>query len=202
MRADIVAKIGGSLLGWPGLRGWLEGFLGEYRGSSLVLVAGGGAGADWVRRLDEAHRLGDEMAHGLAMRSMDLSAYVLDSIAVGCTIVEADGLSAAWLGGRTPILLTRELMIADDRESAEPLPHAWGVTSDSIAARIAERLRAAALILCKSAPAPSPTSRAAAARSGLVDPSFLRTARALPTVIYRNARDPSCRGVVLGAARL
>ena len=192
-----MAKIGGSLLGWAGLRGWLGGFLGEFEISKLLLIAGGGGAADWVRRLDEVHGLGEEVAHGLAMRAMDLSAHVLATIIEGATVVEEGELAASWAAGRTPILLARGVLRADDRRSADPLPHRWDVTSDSIAARVAERLGASALILCKSTPAPTPPSRDEAARSGLVDPAFLGAARALPIVVHRNARAPDCRGTPL-----
>ena len=53
----VVVKVGGSLMGWPPLPDRLARFLRLYReaGENVVLIAGGGGAADWVRGLDRAY---------------------------------------------------------------------------------------------------------------------------------------------------
>jgi aspartokinase-like uncharacterized kinase len=68
------------------------------------------------------------------------------------------------------------------RWTGTPLPHGWHVTSDSIAARVAECLGAAELVLLKSAPPPSDLSEAMDAATGYVDGHFAVAARELRSV--------------------
>ena len=67
-----------------------------------------------------------------------------------------------------------------ERPGTDRLPATWDVTSDTIAARIAEHLQARTLVLMKSMSAPVGTTREAAARMGLVDPMLPRAARSIP----------------------
>jgi aspartokinase-like uncharacterized kinase len=195
--ADALIKVGGSLLEWPGLPASLSGYLAERRGERLVLLAGGGAAADFVRRLDEQHGLGEERSHALALRSLDLTAHALASLIETLIVVEdASGIESAWAEGRIPVLAPRIFLEEDDR-SADPLPHSWDVTSDSIAARVAVRLGARELVLLKSAAMPSTMGRKEAARAGLVDAAFPEAAREVTHVLVRNLRDPDAVAVAL-----
>ena len=109
----------------------------------------------------------------------------------GLEVVERpDELASVWDAGRIPILAPRRFL-EEDADRPDPLPHTWEATTDSIAARVADRLGAAELALLKSAPLPPGTDRASAARLGLVDPLFPVVARGLRCVTYRNLRDPS-----------
>jgi aspartokinase-like uncharacterized kinase len=192
----IVVKVGGSLLDWPGLPERLAAYLEDRRADRPVLIVGGGRTADVVRDLDRIHHLGEERAHALALRALDLSAQVLASLLPGLVVVDVpSALDAVWSAGLVPILAPRRHLETVDAASADPLPHTWGVTTDSIAARVASLLDAAALILLKSAPMPPGTTRTAASRLGLVDPAFPEVARPLASVIYLNLRDS--RGVPL-----
>ncbi len=71
------------------------------------------------------------------------------------------------------------------------------MTSDTIAARVADRLGAVELVLLKSATLPPGTDRVAAARLGLVDPEFPRAAASILNVSYVNLRDPAAIPVAL-----
>jgi len=64
------------------------------------------------------------------------------------------------------------------------LPHAWSVTSDSIAARLAQAVAAGELVLLKSA-APPPDLGAA----DYVDEWFATAARDVPSVRIVNLRE-------------
>lgn len=192
MIPDAVIKLGGSLLNWPELPARLNAYLNARPGERLLLVAGGGAAADVVRTLDRVHGLGEERSHQLALRALDLTAHVLAALVPDLDVVEEETeLRPLWESGRVPVLAPRRFLDEDERTSAEPLAHSWEVTSDTIAARVADRLRAQALVLLKSAPLPAGTSREGAARIGLVDPAFPAAARRLDHVLYVNFRAPA-----------
>jgi aspartokinase-like uncharacterized kinase len=198
----VVAKVGGSLLGWPEFPGrltaWLEARRANDRREEIVLVAGGGAAADWIRVLDQIHGLGEEIAHGLALHALDLTAVILAKLLPGSMVVDRiDMLEAARESGTTPILAPRNVLDHIERCGTEPLPANWEVTSDAIAARIAEHLQARTLVLIKSMSAPVGTTRQTAAEMGLVDPILPRAARSIPHVEVVNLRlEPLDRRVL------
>lgn len=188
----MVAKVGGSLLDWPGLPDALSRLLTDRqaRGERLVLIVGGGRAADWVRDLDRIHAIGDETAHALAIRSLDLTARVVAALVPGLEVVETlDAVETAWRAGVVPVLAPRRPLDDDDRDSPDALPHAWDVTSDSIAARMAIRLGAGSLILLKSTSVPIDTSREEAARLGVVDPIFPEASREVGDVAILDLRS-------------
>lgn len=192
-------KVGGSLLDWPALPDRLRAYLDDRRGARLVLLAGGGPAADVIRDLDRIHALGDERAHHLALHALDLSAAVLAALVPGLEVVRfVASFGLVWAGGRTPVLAPRRFLEEDDRTSAGPLAHTWDVTSDAIAARLADRLGASELALLKSAPLPPGTGRDAAARLGLVDPTFPGAAQRLGRVTYLDLRRPDAAAIALG----
>jgi aspartokinase-like uncharacterized kinase len=185
----VVVKVGGSLLDWPSLPSALGRFLASRSGDRLVLVPGGGGAADFIRRLDARHRLGEPVAHALALRSLDLTAHALAAVVAGLEVVEElEDREPAWRHGRVPVLAPRRFLDADDARP-DALAHSWLVTSDAIAARLAVRLGADELVLLKSAPVPPGADRAAAARLGLVDPAFCEAAQEVGAVVYVNLRD-------------
>lgn len=197
-----VVKVGGSLLDWIELPKRLAEYLDEQRarveGGRTVLIAGGGRAADLVRQLDRDHRLGDETAHRLAIRAMDLSAMFLAAILPGSiTVDRLDAIPAAFNAGQVPVLLAGPILEEIERPGIVPLPRSWDTTSDSIAARIAVHLRAESLILLKSASLPPGATREEAARLERVDPLFPDLSNAIPHVAYLNLRDPSAELVTL-----
>lgn len=195
----VVVKVGGSLLDWPELPGRLRAYLDERRGARLVLVAGGGRAADVIRALDRIHKFGDDRAHALALHSLDLTAEVLASMVLNPEVVGSVAtLDRAWTEGRTPVFAPRWFLAMDDIQFVDRLPHTWDVTSDAIAARLADRLGASELVLLKSAPIPSGLDRAGAARLGLVDPAFPGAAHRLGRVIYLEFRRADAVPVPLG----
>jgi aspartokinase-like uncharacterized kinase len=194
----VVVKVGGSLLDWPGLPDALSTYLHARRDEPLVLLVGGGRSTDVVRDLDRIHQLGPTVAHRLALHSLDLTAQVLAAIVPGLVVVDRrDDLHVAWSNRRTPVFAPRPFLDEEDIRSPQPLPHSWDVTSDSIAARLAESLGASELALLKSAPPATAMSRREAAAAGLVDPVFPAAAARLERVSYRNLRDPATLAVLL-----
>src|SRR5581483_10984790 len=78
-RELVVVKIGGSLLDLPDLGPRLKKWL-EQSAATVLVVPGGGAAADAVRRLDQLHRLGESRAHWLALRAVQLNASLLGDL--------------------------------------------------------------------------------------------------------------------------
>jgi aspartokinase-like uncharacterized kinase len=84
-------------------------------------------------------------AHWMAILGMDQYAHALASRIQGAALVERDrDIPAALAAGRIPVLAPYHWFRA-----ADPLPHTWDVTSDSIAAWLAGALGATRLILLK-----------------------------------------------------
>jgi 5-(aminomethyl)-3-furanmethanol phosphate kinase len=111
------------------------------RTRTLVVVPGGGPFADAVRRADRRFRLDDSSSHWMAILAMDQYAYLLAALAQGVRLVWTPEQIAS---GRLNVLAVSAWLRAVD-----PLPHSWTVTSDSIAAWVARRLRAKCLVLLK-----------------------------------------------------
>jgi aspartokinase-like uncharacterized kinase len=108
MAAPVVIKVGGSLLDWPGLPARLaEVLAGQTR--RVVLIVGGGRAVDWVRDLDRWHGLGEERAHALALRALDLTAHLLAALVPGLEVVpgiDALGDGSQAIGARAPLTPT------------------------------------------------------------------------------------------------
>ena len=159
-----VVKLGGSLAASHQLRNWLTTLAGT-RG--LVLVPGGGPFADQVRSAQRTLGYDDATAHHLALLAMEQYGRALCALQPGlapaASLEEIRDLSSA---GLTPVWMPAQLALADP-----DLPRTWDLTSDSLAAWLAGRLAAAALVLVKVAPLrPGPVSLAALARDAIVDP--------------------------------
>ncbi|MFQ5803945.1 MAG: delta 1-pyrroline-5-carboxylate synthetase [Candidatus Methylomirabilales bacterium] len=144
-RIDLVCKIGGSLsraeiLG-PLLK-TLEAMRSEYR---VLVVPGGGAFADSVRTEAATFRLGETASHWMAILAMDQYGYLLADLGQATRMVRTSKeIDEAVRDEALPILMPSTLLLAED-----PLPHSWDVTSDTIAAHIAVRVKAELLVLLK-----------------------------------------------------
>jgi aspartokinase-like uncharacterized kinase len=163
-----VVKLGGSLAAGDDIRSWLSA-LAQQAARRCILVPGGGGFADTVRSMQARHGFSDRAAHRMALMAMAQYAIMLadlEPILMPCATEHAlrDALDA----GRLPIWLPDEMVLADPA-----IPEDWRVTSDSLAAWLAQRVGARRLVLIKSAPPPPPPlSPARLATLGLVDPAF------------------------------
>lgn len=192
-----VIKIGGSLLGWPELPTCLSDLLQSRVNRRVVLIVGGGAVVDEVRRLDHLHSLGDAPAHALALRAMDLTARLVESLVLGLEVIEdRTGGDRSWSKSCIPILAPR-IFLQEDAKTPDALPENWSVTSDSIAARVAERWGAQELLLLKSAALPTGMDCREAASLGLVDSFFPEACRNLPRVSYLNIKGDGTTPILL-----
>jgi aspartokinase-like uncharacterized kinase len=195
-------KVGGSLLDWPELPARLTRFVRERRRAEPdvrpVLICGGGAFVDAVRRLDRVHHLGDAIAHRMAIQAMQLAAGILLFTLPDAVIVDRlELLDEEPSPDEMPVILTSTILFELEDLKGNPLPPSWDVTSDTIAAWIAGELKARSLVLLKSASLPPRATRDQAARLKLVDPFFPLISTAVPRVEYLNLRDPSARPELL-----
>lgn len=144
MRA-IVIKIGGSLSRGEMLEALCQQLAALGRHYPLLVLPGGGDFADTVRDCDRRYRLSKDVAHWMAILGMDQYGYLLcDCTPESVPVYNLADARRMWQDGRVPILLPFRLL-----HCADPLPHSWSVTSDSIAAWVATRVGARRLILLK-----------------------------------------------------
>ena len=157
----------------------------------LLVVPGGGPFADAVREVDRRLGLSDDAAHWMAVLAMDQHAHLIAARLSGAVLVaggaaDAPGAIAAALGAhRVPVLAPARWL-----READPLPHSWDVTSDSIAAWVAGAVGARRLVLIKPPQASG---------GNLVDAYFARALPAgiVPTLVRADqdaALDAALRG--------
>jgi aspartokinase-like uncharacterized kinase len=162
---DLVVKLGGGVLAHVEHFDSALAAIGEAaRRHRLLVVPGGGPFADVVREVARQHRLTDSAAHWMAILAMDQYAHLVASRMPASVLVTgpreiADALDRSQVPVLAPARWLRE---------ADPLPHSWDVTSDSIAAWVAGQVGARRLVLIKPP---------GASGESLLDPYF---AQALP----------------------
>lgn len=167
----------------------------------LLVVPGGGPFADAVREVDRRLRLSDDAAHWMAVLAMDQYAHLVAARLVrGVLVAEPREIAAALSAGpvgQVPVLAPYRWL-----RDADPLPHAWTVTSDSIAGWVAGEVGARRLVLVKPPGVrlrPSQRTGAAgfgetatnAAESELVDAYFTRAcpAHLTPVIVAADELD-------------
>jgi 5-(aminomethyl)-3-furanmethanol phosphate kinase len=142
---DALVKVGGSLSRGNALHGLCRALakLGErYR---LIVVPGGGDFANTVRQHYRRFEIGETAAHRMALLAMDQYGLLLSELISGSAAVkDVPAARSVYAAGRVAVLLPTDLLW-----QADPLPHAWAVTSDSLAAWIAGLTRARCLVLLK-----------------------------------------------------
>ena len=139
-------KLGGGVLTHAEyFEGALTAIAAAAREHALLVVPGGGPFADAVREVDRRYGLSDVAAHWMAVLAMDQYAHLVASRLAGAVLVEEPAdIAAALDAGRVPVLAPSRWLRA-----ADPLPHTWDVTSDSLAAWIAGVVGARRLVLIK-----------------------------------------------------
>jgi 5-(aminomethyl)-3-furanmethanol phosphate kinase len=145
---DVVVKLGGGVLACPEhLTAVLATLAAAARNQRLLVVPGGGPFADAVREVDRRVTLSDDAAHWMAVLAMEQYAHLIAARLAAATLVEDPReVAAALAAGHVPVLVPYQWLRA-----ADPLPHSWDVTSDSIAAWVAGAVRARRLVLVKPA---------------------------------------------------
>ncbi|HEV2751192.1 MAG TPA: hypothetical protein VGV12_11780 [Gemmatimonadales bacterium] len=157
-----VVKVGGGLLGKAGaFELVIEALTAFAPRRRLAVVPGGGPFADAVRQMFRRIKIGEDAAHWMAVLGMDQYAHALAARLPNAVLVDArEAITAAVNAGHLPVIAPYRWL-----RGADPLPHSWDVTSDSIAAWIAGALGARRIVLIK------PAQRD---RKKLVDAYFVR----------------------------
>ena len=178
---ETVVKLGGGVLAHAEYFDGVLAAIGEAaRERALLIVPGGGPFADAVRDVDRRFHLSDDAAHWMAVLAMDQYAHLVASrVSRGVVVTTPNDIARACDSSRVAVLAPSQWL-----RDADPLPHSWNVTSDSIAAWVAGEVGARQLILIKppllrlSDRPGSGEASAGTTDRDLVDPYF---ARALPT---------------------
>ncbi len=164
----VTLKVGGSLYDLPDLGQRLRTFIEGLDAGRVLLFPGGGAAADVIRRLDADHRLGEETAHRLALRTLSVNAHFLHAVLPDFEVVET-------LPGVPRLAIADPFALLDGDDA---LPRRWDVTSDSLSVQCSRLAGARELIVLKSVPFQGSTEEAVA--QGIVDPYFTEALRRFP----------------------
>jgi probable H4MPT-linked C1 transfer pathway protein len=166
-----VVKIGGGLLAHDGCLDVVLAVISDMaRERPLLIVPGGGPFADAVRAQDDRLGLSDDAAHWMAVLGMDQYAHLIASRLPGSTVVwDEAAIGSAIRSGSVPVLAPSTWL-----RRADPLPHSWHVTSDSIAGWVARAVGARDLLLIKP---PHATG------TELVDPYFAEASEGVRTEV-------------------
>jgi aspartokinase-like uncharacterized kinase len=140
---EAVLKVGGSLAEEPAslrrLCQELSVLAEEFR---ILIVPGGGEFADTVRKFDKVYGLSNTAAHKMAILAMDQYGLFLSDITPNSVAYFALDEVGNCEKEKMLFFLPSQHMFSED-----PLEHSWDVTSDTIAAYIADQLDAKKLIL-------------------------------------------------------
>ena len=158
-----VVKVGGSLFCQPKLPQRLQHFLETSSVDRNVIVAGGGALVDTVRQWHEIYPVSEAWCHRCSLRLMNQTALLLSEIIGDIPLVSR----IVDIPNRGNVILDCE----HDILASEQLEATWNLTSDSIAAHVANQLKADELWLLKSR-LPRSSKIREWAKEGWVDVSF------------------------------
>jgi aspartokinase-like uncharacterized kinase len=163
-----VVKLGGSLMGTPELKQWLN-LLANQSDGRIVIVPGGGVFADAVRAAQPVGGYDDAAAHRMALLAMEQYALVMKSLQPQLVTAssELEIAERSWQH-RAILWMPSHMVLADDA-----IPMNWDVTSDSLAAWLAGKLGADRLVLIKHQHADmQSTPLAKLVETGVLDPAF------------------------------
>jgi hypothetical protein len=162
----VVVKLGGSLAETGRLKSILS--LVSKAERPVVIVPGGGPYADAVRDSQRALGFSDEAAHEMAILAMNQMGLAMVSSDVRLVAVETlTAMRKAGKEGRIAVWLPAKLCAGD-----RAIPRDWSITSDGLAARLAERLGGAHVVLVKSCTVDPSSTPLALGRAGVVDTAF------------------------------
>jgi aspartokinase-like uncharacterized kinase len=194
-----IIKVGGSLFDAPWLAERLNQWLDRQAPAANIFVAGGGPLVGSIRQLDRLHQIGEVPAHWLCVRAMGVTARLLVDLFTDAALIDTIEAAEELIDSRPEKLSVFDpaplLTTVEATAPGTVLPHGWLVTSDSIAARLAEILRAGELVLLKST-LPTAESVEQASKQGYVDEFLPTIARELPRVRCVNLRDESLAEIV------
>lgn len=196
MRRTVV-KLGGSMANEAVLGEWIAALAGSEL--PLVIVPGGGPFANQVRDAQKRMNFSDRAAHAMAILAMDQFGHVIldrDDRLVPAGSVDA--VRQALNNGKIPVWLPSAMAIP-----ASDIPTSWDVTSDSLAAWLAGKLSAQALLLVKQSRAfTKDDSVAELMARGIVDIYFATMLPAGVDLFIAGPPDAATAAAMLSSRRL
>jgi dihydroneopterin aldolase len=181
-RRDVtVVKLGGSFAFAPELGGWLAAM--ARCAGHVVLVPGGGVFAESVRHAQTNMAFDDDAAHHMALLAMEQFGRALASLdACLAQASTAAAIDAALRDKKVPVWSPTRMVLTAD------IPASWDMTSDSLAAWLAQKLGAKRLLLVKhTRPAGDHVEIAQLVADEIVDPLF-------PEFLARSSAEAALAG--------
>jgi len=127
--------LGGSLSQSRYLNRWLSVLAAA--GGAVAIVPGGGPFADQVRTLQKRRRFDDATAHHMALLAMEQYGRMLAGLSPGLRPAASRAeIARARRAGLTAVWMPTRMVLADPRIAAS-----WDITSDSLAAWLAGKLK-------------------------------------------------------------
>ena len=142
----IVVKLGGSLCSSSKLKACLDKVENLQQHSAIVVVPGGGAIADQVRKMQQQWQFNDQAAHGMAILAMQQMAMLFNALKPQFKVVQKADAIRTQSKPHTATIWSPDVLELDKAG----IPPSWAVTSDSLSAWLAKTLAAQELILVKS----------------------------------------------------
>jgi aspartokinase-like uncharacterized kinase len=142
-----VLKIGGSFLTFPSeLKNLCKVLSINRKDHNLLIIPGGGIFADIVRKYYLELKLSEITSHQMAVHSMDQYGLILKEFIGKSSVLisNLDRIDASLGDNRIGILEASNINL-----KTHLMPRSWSVTSDSIAAFVAQKIVAEQLILIK-----------------------------------------------------
>jgi aspartokinase-like uncharacterized kinase len=164
----VIIKVGGSLAHSEHLRTCLQRVAKLFANQAVIIVPGGGVFADQVRSLQQHWHFDDTTAHTMALLAMQQMALFYQSIHPEFKIISHSQDIKQQYCVHKKLLWSPNI---SELEAAKINP-SWDVTSDSLAAWLANTLPTKKLILIKSAPIDPSLSFAELAQRDIIDKSF------------------------------
>ncbi|MDP1770705.1 MAG: uridylate kinase [Methylobacter sp.] len=164
----IIIKLGGSLSRSDTLVDCLNAAEKNYQGRAVVIVPGGGAFADQVRLAQQHWQFDDTTAHHMALLAMQQMALLFKGLKPDFVIADTVAAIKDQLVQKKTVIWSPNIIELD----SAGIPASWDITSDSLAAWLANTLLAAELVLIKSAAIDSGLSLQQLAEQNIVDKAF------------------------------
>jgi len=167
----IVIKLGGSLAESGQLLASLDTIDKNYQDKLVVIVPGGGGFAEQVRLSQQIWQLDDRTAHAMAILAMQQMALLFHGLKKQFVLARSVKEISMGLASSNVIIWSPDV----DELNQAGIAASWDITSDSLAAWLANTLSAEALVLVKSAAIDiQDTQRTweALAKQGIVDNAF------------------------------
>jgi len=160
-----VIKLGGSLMSdVESLKQCLNS-IEQKANNKVVIVPGGGVFADQVRFAQQQYQFDDVVSHEMALLAMQQMALLFKAIKPGFELTKNISEMA-----KSSSVLIWSPDIAELNSAS--VPASWDITSDSLAAWLANQLQATELILVKSAELPKQHTIQHMQKQGLLDKAF------------------------------